>query len=98
MLFLLLLISPIITDSSVNMAEVNTYGGKGCCQIILWDWSFEHHCFVVVDWKSVNTDEQVSYLLGKVKYGQFRETWTRNDPEVDNRSIVPTHKRRKIKW
>jgi len=52
---LLLTFAPLA--ESVDVAEVNTYGGRGACQIILWDWSYEHDCFVVVAWRSVSTDK-----------------------------------------
>lgn len=94
---LLLTFSPQVS-ASVDVAEVNTYGGRGACQIILWEWSYEFDCFVVVAWRSVTTDAQVEAELSKIKYNHFRETWTLNDREIDNRAIVPTHNRRKIKW
>lgn len=100
LLLLIWLVSAPLTDimASVDVAEVNTFGGQGSCQVILWDWSDEHSCFVVVAWKLVKTDEEVDRELRKIAYRHFRETWTIHDPEVDNREIVPPHKRRKIKW
>lgn len=94
------LVSTPLGDSmaTVDVAEVNTFGGRGSCQIILWEWSDENSCFVVVAWRMVETDDEVERELRKVAYRHFRETWTLNDPEVDNRDVVPQHRRRKIDW
>ena len=101
MTFLLLLLIPFepITPS-VDIAEVNVFGIHGTCQVILWEWSYEHDCFVVIAWRIVQNREQIDKLLGQVRYKSFRETWTRGDPEAQNRDIVPQDKRRvlRIKW
>lgn len=103
--FLLLLLLPLPSPElpSVDLAEINNYTTTSRPdhvqhQIILWDWDYEYNCYVVVYWKFVTNDSEISRILSQVNYKVFRETATCYDPELLNRDIVPVHRRRTIAW
>ena len=106
MLALILVCSPYVTDK-VNLIEVNYYhnqeGDVLLKQIIFWDWNGEG--LVVVDWRILNKKKVTGRYhvkwddkgtLRHVTAKSYRVTHTYFDPEVANRSILPTDQRRKL--
>jgi hypothetical protein len=102
-LLILLLPCPSPNLPTVDLAEINNYTTSHRAhivqhQLILWDWSYEHNCYIVVDWKFITSNSDVSRLLSQINYRVFRETATCYDPELLNREVVPVHRRRRISW
>lgn len=91
-----------------DLVEINhKIDANGCeqfVQIIGWDWSPDYcrlHCegwVIVKHWKSVPGGLLYSINDGQVwsELGGLRvcETWTTEDPEVENRSVFPAKYRR----
>lgn len=79
-------------------------------QVIFWDYSPSLAAFVVIDWRTLKTLEQVPYKRGllyvaqwrdtrdncgrKVIAGEVVETWTTYDAETTNQEICDRNERR----
>lgn len=87
-------------EPTVGLVEINHYqpcGEYRFTQIIAWEWIPECRAYHVQDWKMVEdwyVDERARRLHfrdgGKersVRYKLYRETWTQNDPERDDREL-----------
>lgn len=73
-------------------------------QVLFYDWSDTHRRYIVRAWRLVKAESQLprrrwsppSYhclwhddgLLREVSAPAFRETWTQQDPERENRKLV----------
>jgi hypothetical protein len=78
-------------------------------QVLFYDWSKKHHRYIVRAWRLVKSDSQLPRrhwspacyqctwhdegLLREITAPAFRETWTQQDPERQNRKIVPEEER-----
>ncbi|MAT51412.1 MAG: hypothetical protein CMK32_09550 [Porticoccaceae bacterium] len=76
-------------------------------QIIIWDWSPTLNQYVVVAWQNSPPEPIISRAGGSyqfrwrltdqiVRADSYRETWTLNDPELDNRKVWPVERRRQL--
>jgi hypothetical protein len=79
-------------------------------QLIFWDWWDSESDYRVFAWRLLKSAAQeplrdwqrggytVRWLDGnvlrEVRSGSIRETWTQFDPEVQDRDILPPHRRR----
>jgi hypothetical protein len=103
------LIVPLdISTDHVDFVELNhVYDDYGRCvlsQLIFWEWCSKSDRFQVVDWKGtrpevkVLNNEVLFYDRGLrvVRYKWFCESWGQVDVEVNQRSIRPPEKRRKL--
>lgn len=79
-------------------------------QWIFWEWSEERQRFQVVGWKIIRKGEMVEadskcwklrFTEGsktrEIRSVSYRETHSHSDLEVDDRSIWPVEKRRKLR-
>ena len=88
---------------------IDENGKKIIDQIIFWEWDYYLNTFVVVDWRQyklrhprprrVEHGEYLIEWMDRDKYRRvysriYSETWTRYDPEVMNRKILPPIRRR----
>lgn len=98
----------------VDRIEINhvidAEGKSSLDQIIFWDYSPSLAAFVVIDWRSIKSVEQLPYKRGllyvaqwhdtrdncgrKVIAGEVVETWTPYDAEVSNQEICDRNNRR----
>lgn len=78
-------------------------------QVLFYDWSHAHRRYIVRAWRLVKSDAQLPRrrwspplyqcvwhddgILRDVTAPSFRETWTQQDPERQNRKIVPENQR-----
>lgn len=78
-------------------------------QVLFYDWSETHRKYIIRAWRLVKSESQLprrrwsppSYqcswhdegLLREISASTFRETWTQQDPERQNRKIVPEDER-----
>lgn len=109
-LFLLLLCDGSrVSHYQVDMLEVNH---KLCecdareqfVQVILWQWSPDYRRYHVVCWWIVHSPietpsrhrQVVEHGGRSIKYLDFRESWTCNDPERDNREVFPESERERL--
>ncbi len=78
-------------------------------QVLFYDWSNAHRRYVVRAWRLVKSESQLPRrywsparyqcvwhddgLLREVSAPSFRETWTQQDPERQNRKLLPETER-----
>jgi hypothetical protein len=78
-------------------------------QVLFYDWSDRHRRYIVRAWRLVKSESQLPRrrwapacyqctwhdegLLREISAPAFRETWTQQDPERQNRKIVPEEER-----
>jgi hypothetical protein len=78
-------------------------------QVLFYDWSESHRRFVIRAWRLVKSDAQLPRrrwspacyqcvwhddgILREVTAPSFRETWTQQDPERQNRKLLPETER-----
>ena len=80
-------------------------------QWIYWDWDARRCCWVVREWEMCRTDARpmrcgTGWILPLYRAGRlvilhsdtYSPTWTINDPEVDNRDVLPSGRRRALPW
>jgi len=81
-------------------------------QVLFYDWSESHRKFIIRAWRLVKTDSQLPKrrwsparyqcvwhddgLLREVSAPSFRETWTQQDPERQNRKLVAEEARKPL--
>ena len=84
--------------------------GSEFSQWILWDWQPQLRQFVVVDWMLAKEDDVYRMVACRyelpwrpcgpvqtlIRARAFRETRTRNDPEVENQQIWTIAARRQL--
>jgi len=82
-------------------------------QVLFYDWSEPHRRFIIRAWRLVKSDSQLPRrrwaparyqciwhddgLLREVSAPSFRETWTQQDPERQNRKLVAEEARKPLK-
>jgi hypothetical protein len=98
-----------VAPACCDLVEINHYlDSAGCenfCQIIAWDWDPQYQRFhaqqwaVVIEWDRVGkTTTATDYQSVEVEIRSefFRETWTRFDPEMENRKLFDSKYRRQV--
>jgi hypothetical protein len=80
--------------------KIDRDGKEQFVQIIAWNWCPEYQRFncegwaMAMDWRA--RERRVEFRANAtgdwrlVRGESIRETWTRNDPEVDNQRVYPT--------
>jgi hypothetical protein len=82
-------------------------------QVLFYDWSPSHRKFIIREWRLVKSDSQLPRrhwsppryqcvwhddgLLREIWSPSFRETWTQQDPERQNRKLVAEEARRPLR-
>jgi len=110
-LLLMLLVcdgSRVPYSHQVDLLEVNhklgDCGKEQFVQVILWEWSPDYRRYHVVCWWIVHRPSEtpsshrrvVEHGGRRIKYLDFRESWTCNDPERDNRELFPESERARL--
>jgi hypothetical protein len=111
-LALLLLIADVgskLATISCDLAEVNHYhdqaGRHHFTQLIAWDWSPDFTRFDAQSWLMVESYERdirsvvvISTSGERIELfsKNYRETWTKHDPERENAKVFPINFRRKV--
>lgn len=80
-------------------------------QWIAWDWDPRRGCWVVREWSLCRTEARPmrdgpGWILPLYRDGRlvilradtYAPTWTLHDPEVDNRDVLPSSRRRSLTW
>jgi len=92
----------------VDLIEVNHKlgedGREQFTQVIIWDWSHDYRRYDVVAWWLVSGNDELPCRTTcrtvrqgwLIRAGDARETWTTNDPERDNRLLLPEKYRRRM--
>lgn len=80
-------------------------GAEKFVQLIAWDWSPDYlrwhaqQWAIVTEWDVAKKLVVASDYHGKpmsCRFTFYRETWTRHDPEVENRKLFGTEHRRRV--
>jgi len=96
----MLITPPVVKESTCYLIEVNTFGRQERTQII-----FRDSAGLIREWKWADSvavqpaRRKVFWADGQEKHyrvfsQQYIETRTTNDPEVDQRKILPENQRR----
>lgn len=94
----------------VDLIEVNhicRWDRENFTQVILWEWSPCLKRYVVVAWQNAPPEPDITPIKGRylfrwrdtphiISATHYRETWTQNDPEVDNRKVWPVERMRQL--